>query len=222
MVDAVLWFLTIQLLGVAALPWVFQLFRFLPDRGVTLAKPAALLVLSYLVWVFGLVRLLPNTQLTIWIIFLCIAVASMWLAGRRWEELREFLFQRWSALLIAELVFLLMFVAWALVASGSPGITHTEKPMDFMLMNAAHQARYFPAEDAWLSGHSISYYYFGHIIVATLSKMSGVVTSVGYNLGLATLPALAGAVVFGLLYNLVRLAGGGMRWTLGLGPRHQR
>ena len=217
MVDAVLWFLTIQLLGVAALPWVFQLFRFLPDRGVTLAKPAALLVLSYLVWVFGLVRLLPNTQLTIWIIFLCIAVASMWLAGRRWEELREFLFQRWSALLIAELVFLLMFVAWALVASGSPGITHTEKPMDFMLMNAAHQARYFPAEDAWLSGHSISYYYFGHIIVATLSKMSGVVTSVGYNLGLATLPALAGAVVFGLLYNLVRLAGGGMRWTLGLG-----
>ena len=217
MVDAVLWFLTIQLLGVAALPWVFQLFRFLPDRGVTLAKPAALLVLSYLVWVFGLVRLLPNTQLTIWIIFLCIAVASMWLAGRRWEELREFLFQRWSVLLIAELVFLLMFVAWALVVSGSPGITHTEKPMDFMLMNAAHQARYFPAEDAWLSGHSISYYYFGHIIVATLSKMSGVVTSVGYNLGLATLPALAGAVAFGLLYNLVRLAGGGMRRALGLG-----
>ena len=217
MVDAVLWFLTIQLLGVAALPWVFQVFRFLPDRGVTLAKPAALLVLSYLVWVFGLVRLLPNTQLTIWIIFLCIAVASMWLAGKRWEELREFLFQRWSVLLIAELVFLLMFLAWALVVSGSPGITHTEKPMDFMLMNAAHQARYFPAEDAWLSGHSISYYYFGHIIVATLSKMSGVVTSVGYNLGLATLPALAGAVAFGLLYNLVRLAGGGIRWALGLG-----
>ena len=217
MVEAVLWFLTIQLLGVAALPWVFQLFRFLPDRGVTLAKPAALLVLSYLVWVFGLVRLLPNTQLTIWIIFLCIAVASMWLAGKRWEELRQFLFQRWSVLLIAELVFLLMFMAWALVVSGSPGITHTEKPMDFMLMNAAHQARYFPAEDAWLSGHSISYYYFGHIIVATLSKMSGVVTSVGYNLGLATLPALAGAVAFGLLYNLVRLAGGGIRWALGLG-----
>ena len=201
----------------AALPWVFRLFRFLPDRGVTLAKPVAVLVISYLVWVFGLARLLPNTALTIWIIALCILVASMWLAGRRWEELREFLRQRWAVLLVGELVFLLMFVAWALVVSGSPGITHTEKPMDFMLMNAAHQARYFPAEDAWLSGHSISYYYFGHIIVATLSKMSGVVTSVGYNLGLATIPALAGAAAFGLLYNLVRLAGGGMRWALGVG-----
>ena len=217
MADAVLWFLTIQLLGVAALPWVFRLFRFLPDRGVTLAKPASVLVISYLVWVSGLARLLPNTTLTIWIIVLCIIVASMWLAGRQWEELREFLRQRWQLILAGELVFLLMFVAWALVVSGSPGITHTEKPMDFMLLNAAHQARYFPAEDAWLSGHSISYYYFGHIIVATLSKMSGVVTSVGYNLGVATVPALAGAVAFGLLYNLVRLAGGGMRWALGLG-----
>ena len=217
MVDAVLWFLTIQLLGLAALPWVFRLFRFLPDRGVTLAKPAAVLVISYLVWVFGLARLLPNTALTIWIIALCILVASMWLAGRHWEELRDFLRQRWAVLLVGELVFLLMFVAWALVVSGSPGITHTEKPMDFMLMNAAYQARYFPAEDAWLAGHSISYYYFGHIIVATLAKMSGVVTSVGYNLGVATLPALAGVVSVGLLYNLVRLAGGSMRWALGLG-----
>lgn len=217
MVDAVLWFLTIQLLGVAALPWVFQLFRFLPDRGLTLAKPAAVLVISYLVWAFGLARLLPNTTLTIWIIALCIFVASMWLAGRRWEELRDFLRQRWAVLAVGELVFLLLFVAWALVVSGSPGITHTEKPMDFMLLNAAHQARFFPAEDAWLSGHSISYYYFGHIIVATIAKMSGVVTSVGYNLGIATLPALAGVVAVGLLYNLVRLARGGTRWALGLG-----
>ena len=217
MVDAVLWFLTIQLLGVAALPWVFQIFRFLPDRGVTLAKPVSVLVISYLVWVFGLARLLPNTALTIWIITLCIIIASMWLAGRRWDELREFLRQRWSVLLAGELVFLLMFVAWALVVSGSPGITHTEKPMDFMLLNAAFQTRHFPAEDAWLSGHSISYYYFGHITVATIAKMSGVATSVGYNLGVATLPALAGAVSVGLLYNLVRLAGGPMRWALGLG-----
>lgn len=201
----------------AALPWVFQLFRFLPDRGVTLAKPAAVLVISYLVWVFGLARLLPNTALTVWIIALCIIIASMWLAGRQWEELREFLRQRWAVLLAGELVFLLMFVGWALVVSGSPGITHTEKPMDFMLLNAAYQTRYFPAEDAWLSGHSISYYYFGHHMMATLSKMSGVVTSAGYNLSVATLPALAGIVSVGLLYNLVRLAGGGMRWALGLG-----
>ena len=217
MADAVLWFLTIELLGVAALPWTYFLFRFLPDRGITFAKPAALLAVSYLAWLLGLTHLLPNTQVTIWAIVLCVALASMWLAGRHWEQLRDFLRRNWPVLLTAELIFIGMFVAWALVVSGSPAITHTEKPMDFMLLNAAHKAHYFPAEDPWLSGHSISYYYFGHIIMASIAKMSGVVTSVAYNLGLATLPALAGAACFGLLYNLVRLAGGGLRWALGVG-----
>ena len=217
MVDALLWFLALELLGAIALPWAYLLFRFLPDRGITLVKPAALLFVSYLVWVAGITHILPNTQLTIWAIVLCAAIASIWLAGKLREELQDFLQRNWPVLLVAELVFLLMFVAWALVVSGSPAITHTEKPMDFMLLNAALQTRFFPAEDPWLSGHSISYYYFGHIIMATMAKMSGVVSSVAYNLAVAAIPALAGAVCFGLLYNLVRLAGGKMRWALGFG-----
>ena len=217
MTDALLWFLTIELLGVVALPFVFHVFRFLPDRGLTLAKPASLLVLSYLVWAFGITHILPNTQLTIWAMVLCAIIASMWLAGVQWEELQDYLRRHWHVLLIAELVFLAMFVSWALVVSGSPAITHTEKPMDFMLLNSAHQARFFPAEDAWLSGHSISYYYFGHIIFATLAKMSGVVTSTAYNLGVATVPALASILCFGLLYNLVRAAKGSALWAIGVG-----
>ena len=217
MADALVWFLTLEALGAAALPWAYCLFRFLPDRGISLAKPAALLLLSYAVWLLGLTHLLPNTQLTIWALFLCLAVGSAWLAGRQWEEMREFLRRNWTVLIIAELVFIGLFAGWTVVVSGSPGITHTEKPMDFMLLNAAFQSRFFPPEDPWLSGHSISYYYFGHIIMATLSKMSGIATSVGYNLSIATLPALAGAACFGLLYNLVRLSGGSFRWAKGVG-----
>ena len=217
MIDVLAWFVVLELLGLAALPWAYFLFRFLPDRGLTLAKPAALLAVSYLVWLLGLLHLLPNTQLTIWVVALSIGAGSAWLVSRKWAELRQFLRDNWRVLLAAELVFVFMFAAWALVVSGAPGITHTEKPMDFMLLNAAHQARYFPAEDAWMSGHSISYYYFGHVIIATLSKMSAVVTSVGYNLGIATLPALAGSVCFGLVYNLVRMAGGKLRWAIGAG-----
>ena len=217
MADAAVWFITLQLLGAAALPWAYCLFRFLPDRGLTLVKPAVLLLLSYTVWLLGLVHLVPNTPVTIWVLFLVLASGSAWLLSRRWQEMRDFLRQNWKVLLIAEVVFAVMFVGWAMVVSASPSITHTEKPMDFMLLNAAHQARYFPAEDAWLAGHSISYYYFGHIIMATLSKMSGVATSVGYNLAIATLPALAGVACFGLVYNLVRIAGGSIAWAKGVG-----
>ena len=217
MADAFIWFLTLEALGAAALPWAYCLFRFLPDRGISLAKPAVLLLLSYAVWLLGLTHLLPNTQLTIWALFLCLAAGSAWLAGHRWEEMREFLRRNWTIFVMAELIFIGMFVGWALVVSGSPSITHTEKPMDFMLLNAVSQSRFFPPEDPWLSGHSLSYYYFGHMIMATLSKMSGVATSVGYNISIATLPALAGATCFGLLYNLIRLSGGSFRWAKGVG-----
>ena len=217
MADVLIWFLLLELAGFVVLPWAFLLFRFLPDRGLTLAKPAALLLFSYALWVLGLAHIWPNTQITVWAIFLVVASGSLWLYRRRWEELRDFLQSNWPVLLVAELIFVGLFALWVFVASGAPAITHTEKPMDFMLLNAAHQARYFPAEDLWLSGHSISYYYFGHIIVAFLTKLSGAVSSTAYNLSVATIPALAGAVAVGLVYNLVRLAGGGLRPALTAG-----
>ena len=170
MSEAIVWFLALEGLGVIALPWTYAVFRFLPDRGLTLAKPLGLLVLAYIVWLLGLTHILPNTQLTIWIVFAGLGLGSARLASRHWEEIRDFIRTHWLALATGEVIFVLMFVAWALVVSGSPGISHTEKPMDFMLLNAAHQARYFPAEDSWLAGHSISYYYFGHIIMSTLAK----------------------------------------------------
>ena len=158
MADAIVWLLTLEVLGAAAIPLSWHVFRFLPDRGLTLARPALLLALCYLLWVFGIIRLLPNSSITIWAIFLCLLAGSAWLASRRWEELKGFIRGNWTILLTSELVFIGMFVGWALVVSGSPGITHTEKPMDFMLLNAAHQSKFFPAEDSWLSGHAISYY----------------------------------------------------------------
>ncbi len=217
MADALIWFLLLELTATIALPWAFFLFRFLPDRGLTLVKPAALLLFSYALWVLGLAHIWPNTQLTAWAIFLVATGGSLWLYRSRWEELRDFLQSNWPVLLAAELIFVGLFALWAFVTSGAPAITHTEKPMDFMLLNAAHQARYFPAEDLWLSGHSISYYYFGHIIVAFLTNLTGAVSSTAYNLGVATIPALAGAVAFGLVYNLVRLAGGSLRPALAVG-----
>ena len=69
--------------------------------------------------------------------------------------------------------------------------------MDFGFLNAVLQSRFFPPEDPWLSGHAISYYYFGHFMMAFLTQLTGVASSVGYNLALACIPALAGIGAFG-------------------------
>ena len=104
-------------------------------------------------------------------------------------------------------MFLGLFAFWALVIGEAPGINHTEKPMDFGIMNAVINAAQFPPEDQWLSGHSIAYYYGGHYVAAMLTTLSGIPSEVGYNLAMATIPAMFGVGVLGLVYNLLRIAG---------------
>ena len=217
MLDALSWFLALEALGLVALPFVFVLFRGLPDRGVTLAKPAALVCFSYVLWILGLTRLVPNTQLTIVILLVVGAVGAAVLAWRVWPELGDFLRRRWPLFLASEAVFIGLFLLWAGIISGAPEINHTEKPMDFGFLNAVLQSRFFPPEDPWLSGYAISYYYFGHFMMAFLTQLTGVASSVGYNLSVACIPALAGIGAFGLVYNLVRLSGAGVGKSVAFG-----
>ena len=89
--------------------------------------------------------------------------------------------------------------------------------MDFAFLNAVIRAEHFPPEDPWLAGHPISYYYFGHFIMATLTKLTTSAPAVGYNIALALIPALVAAASFGLVYNLIRLSGGSRGAGLGYG-----
>ena len=216
MLDALSWYIAIQALGILALPAAFVLFRRLPDRGFTLAKPAAMVFFSYVLWVLGLSHIAPNTQLTIILILVVAAVPSALLWRRFLAEIKDFVRQHWPMLVAAEVLFIGFFLMWLGIVSEVPAISTaetiiTEKPMDFGFMNAVLQSRFFPPEDPWLSGNSISYYYFGHFMMAFLTQLTGVVSSVGYNLGVALLPGLVAIGAFGLVYNLVRLSGGSLK-----------
>ena len=215
MIDILSWLLAVELLGILALPICLVLFRRLPDRGITLAKPLALVLFSYVLWVFGLTHVIPNSRVTIVIILVLGAVAGLLLVRGHAAAIREFLRKEWRTLAVAEALFLGFFFLWLGVISEAAAINHTEKPMDFGFMNAVLQSRYFPPEDPWLSGHSISYYYFGHFMMAFLAKLAAVPSSVGYNLAVALAPAMLASACFGVVYNLVRLSGGARRVALG-------
>ena len=217
MVDALVWLLTIELLGLVALPLAFLLFHRLPDRGYTLAKPLALLLFPFVLWILGLTHLIPNTRFTIIGILVLGTAVSVGLLNRYKDQLAVFVRAEWRTLLVAEGVFLAFLLLWLGIASGSPDISQTEKLMDFGFMNAVLQSRFFPPEDPWLAGHSISYYYFGHFIMAFLIKLTGISPAVGFNLAGALVPALVAMGAFGLIYNLVRLSGAGRGAALGFG-----
>jgi YYY domain-containing protein len=72
-----------------------------------------------------------------------------------------------------------------------------------MVLNAVMRADSFPAHDPWLSGHSLSYYYFGYLVVSTVAKLTATSASVAFNLGIVLCAALMITAGFSLIYNLL-------------------
>ena len=201
MSETLRWWFMLQVVGLAALPLCLTLFRSLPDRGYTLSKPFALLLVGYVFWIFVIIGL-PNTTGSIWLILVLFFAASGLLFWRRRDEFLGFLRERWWLIAGTEALFFLAFVTAAYLRSFVPDLGGTEKPMDLMFLNAVTRGDSFPPADLWLAGENVSYYYFGYLLVSIMTRLSGLATSIGFNLGLAMIVALTVTAAFGLVYNL--------------------
>jgi YYY domain-containing protein len=225
MLEVLIWWLIIELVGFAILPVAFRFFRNIPDRGYAFSKPLGLLLIAYLFWLLTTLGFFTNTRGAIALVAMGVAALAWWFGARRMTDderptlndespfsvlrpssLFEWLRANISLVLATELVFTLAFFAWAFVRAHMPEITATEKPMEFAFLNGVLQSEHFPPLDPWLSGYAISYYYFGYIIAALLTMLSGVPSSYAFNLMIALLFALGVTGAFGLAYNLIRQA----------------
>ena len=203
MKETLYWWLAVEAVGVAAFPLAFAYFRFLPERGYGLSKVLGLLLLGYGLWIGGSVGLLTNRQGSIVLLLLLLAAASLWVVAGRREELAGFLRSHWRYLVVAEILFAAVFFVGAWLRAFVPEIASTEKPMEFMVLNAVLRSDTFPAHDPWLSGHPLSYYYFGYLIVGAVAKLTATPASVAFNLGIVLPAALMITAGFSLVYNLL-------------------
>jgi YYY domain-containing protein len=199
------WWLVIVAIGFVALPIALVLFRRLPGAGYAFAKPLGLLLTGYLFWLALTVHLLPNRPGSIVWVLLALVVVDFFILRRRGAEFRNILESRLGLILAVEVVFLLALFIGAHIRSYVPEISGTEKPMDFMFLNALDRNRFYPPDDPWLAGFDVSYYYFGYLIQAMVSNLAAVKTSVAFNLGLTSTAALAATAAFGLGYDLAML-----------------
>lgn len=225
MFQVLTWWLLIELIGLAVWPVAFRFFRNLPDRGYAFIKPLGLLLIAYPFWFFTTLGFLTNTRGVVVGVTAVVAGLSWWFGGRTETTAESDHVSRaiepalgvsqghsplaWlrghvSLVLAVELVFTLAFFAWSIFRAYTPEITATEKPMEFAFLNGILQSDHFPPRDPWLSGYAISYYYFGYVIVAMLTLLSGVASSVAFNLAIALLFALSATGAYGLAYDLIR------------------
>ncbi len=211
MLAVLAWWLIMEVLGLAAFPLTLWLFRGLPDRGYAFAKPLGLLLTSYALWILATFGFLRNSWGGIAFCILLVAAGSAYLG--RYHNAAGFLRRNKRIVAAEELIFTSAFALFALFRAYNPEIMGTEKPMEFAFLNACLRSERFPPHDPWLSDFAISYYYFGYLMMALLTKLSGVPSSVAFNLGITLLFALTATGAFSLVYGLVqegskRLTGG--------------
>lgn len=204
------WYLVIGLVGWVAFPLAYRLLASLPDRGLAFARPLGLLLAAYLYWILAALKVLQNDTGGVVFALLLVTGLSAWALWRSRgdrQAMLAWLNDHRRLVFTTELLFLLAFAAWTVVRAANPDASGTEKPMELAFINAILRSPAFPPSDPWLSGYSISYYYFGYVMVAMLARLTGVAGGVAFNLGLASWFALTALAAYGLLYNLLALRG---------------
>ncbi len=200
-----LWYLLPTLIGWLCFPITYRLFNHCQGRGYAFSRGLGLLLWGYLTWLIGSTGLVQNglrLQVVVLIFLICFSAG---LAYRlRFKNLFNWFLENWRSVLSIEVVFLFAFALLVVLRSNSPAIIATEKPMELAFLNATRRAESFPPSDPWLSGHQISYYYFGYLLAALVANLTGTVSAVAFNLSQALWFGLTAAGSYGLLLELLQ------------------
>ncbi len=205
MLDLILWYLVISVIGLLALPVVYRFLPFLSDRGYTLARTLGLLIWGYIFWVLASLHILQNDKGGVLVALLLLGLLSFWAGGglQSWRKIFAWLSTRKRLVIISECLFLAAFIFLAVLRSTNPQISGTEKPMELAFINSILRSPSFPPADPWLSGYSISYYYFGYVLVAMLSRLTGVASGIAFNLMISLVFALTAVGAYGIMNSLL-------------------
>src|SRR3990170_79760 len=217
--EFIVWWVGIEAVGLAAFPLTYAFFGRLPDRGFAFCKVVGLLLLGYGLWAGSVAGLFPNSRGSVILMLFLIAGLSLAVVGRRRREMAGFLRSSWRYVALVEAMFFVVLAAAVYIRSFAPDIVWGEKPFELAFLNAVNRSEFLPPEDPWLAGHSISYYYFGYVMVSALTKLVALGTEVTFYLGLSLMASLASVTAFGLVYNLI-LAGRRRGWVTAEGIRY--
>ena len=201
-----IWVLMVYVVSIVSVPLTLRLFIVLADRGYFFARILGLLVATYISWILADLEWMNYSRESLILGTTLLGLVSTWCLWRFWDDIWGFVRTRWKLILTQEVLFLSAFFIFVLIRMANPDLWHPfrggEKPMDFAYLNAVIKSTIMPPYDPWFSGQSLNYYYYGHYIVGSLIKTSGIPSVVGYNLAVPLLFAFAVGACFSLAYNL--------------------
>lgn len=217
---ALLWYLAVAGVGALAMPLTYTLFPRLADRGYGFARILGLAGTTYLLAVCVQRGLVQNGRRAA-LLSLGLLTATSAIAGwRRRKEIWRFARENRRQLLWGEIAFAIGFLLFLGIRALNPEIYWGEKPMDFSILNILVRTRTLPASDPWFAGAPLSYYAFGHQMVAFLTLLTGLSTRYTFNLAFGLLGGVALQGAFSLARswaNSLRAGVAGVALTAVLG-----
>jgi len=170
------------IVGMAAWPLTRRWFKSWHDQGYLMSKAVGMGLVTFVVYMLGIFKVVSFSQTEIWVVLGIVALAGWKLRNK--EKIN------WKTVLLEEAFFGVALIFWSWIKAHEPTINGLEKFMDYGFTQSILKSKYFPPADMWFSGESINYYYFGHLMLAVLTKLSGLPLGYTFNLMLATLFAI--------------------------------
>ncbi len=196
------WWGTLFLIGAVAYPLTRKL-----GLSYIFSKAVGMAVVTFLVYLAGVLHIIPFTQGAVWGAMGLTFAAGVILRRKNSGEKGNI---RNNALRMVseELFFFAALLLWSWVKAHEPSIHNLEKFMDFGFTKSILDSKFFPAPDMWYAGGTINYYYFGHTVMAVLTRMSGIDLTYTFNLMLAAIFAFTCTMSFGIGVQLLRVRKG--------------
>lgn len=206
-----IWWFTIFVIGVSTYPLTQKIFHRFLDRGYIFSKVIGILLLAYTIWLLGVLKILPFYRESIALILLLLGTVNIWIFVKNKDHPLSFTRSHTLVFIILEeILFLVCLAFWSYVRASEPSIRGLEKFMDFGFVESILRSKFFPPLDMWLTrspeytgGYFINYYYFGHLVTAVLTKLSGISSIISYNLAIAVLFAFTFTLSFSIGLNIL-------------------
>jgi YYY domain-containing protein len=205
MSDLIKWWIFFEIIGWIVFPICFNLFKNQFDKGFTFSKIIALLIWGYIFWIGNTFAIIRNTQAGAISAFVVVALVSIiyFLDKSKFSEIKAWVILNKKIIVFSELLFVFSILLMTLLRGVNPWILGTEKPMELTFINGILRSETFPPNDPWLSEYSISYYYFGYLIISAIIRIIGTDAGIAFNLALIFWFALISYGSFGILLNLL-------------------
>jgi YYY domain-containing protein len=188
------WYLALQVLSIPAIPLLWRMVPWLPDRGYALTKTFGLLAVTWVTWLLASLHVLefgPGAIAAAWIVVM--AIAAMATRGHL-ASLVSDLRRRRSWIFATEAMLILLLVAGVWLRSHLPSPlqpgTDATGMNHLAAFNAVVRSTSFPPYDPWLAGGTLHDMYLGLVPWAVVTRLTGIVPEVAWSLSLVTLFAL--------------------------------